>query len=325
MKTDKEIEWLKAMSRTNKGNPEKKQEPPIPHAEAKPVVKAKAGGFKEVAGFEDLKQKVEEEFIKVIRNPRKASFYGVRASNMLFYGPPGTGKTYFAEKMAEELGIEFMKITPDELGSIYIHGSQQKIRECFDKAIKKAPVLMVFDEIDALVPQREQSSGANQNGETNEFLVMLNSLVEKNVYVVGMTNNLGNIDKAVLRTGRFDQLVYFPMPDEKVRESLLKYYLCKKPVSDEIDYKKLAKMTAGYNCSDIEYMTIKASLVAFNESLDSENDEVIPISQELMEKVISGLRYSVTPEEVDWYEKMSCEYGFKQAESRAIRKVGFVI
>lgn len=329
MKPKKEIEWLKAMSRkenenTGGGPPEVEEKTPAEETKEEKPVEKKKGGFQDVAGFDELKEKINDEFIQVIRNPERAKIFGVRASNMLFFGPPGTGKTYFAEKMAEELGMSSMKVSPDELGSIYMHGSQQKIRACFDEAISKAPTLLIFDEIDALVPKRKQDSSSHQNAETNEFLVMLNNIVEKHVYVVGMTNNMRNIDKAILRTGRFDQLVYFPMPDERVRENLLKYYLGKRPISQEIDYAKLAEMTEGYNCSDIEYMTVKASMLAFNESIKTGNDDVV-ITQSLMENIIKGQRFSVTPAEVEWYDKMGQEYGFRQLQTKEIGKVGFVI
>ena len=93
-----------------------------------------------------------------------------RTSYLLFYGPAGVGKTFIAEKVAEEIGIHFMKVIPDDLASSYIHGTQAKIGNLFLEAEEKAPTLLFFDEFDCMVPQRSNNNDNNQNGEVNEFL-----------------------------------------------------------------------------------------------------------------------------------------------------------
>ncbi len=149
----------------------------------------KARGFDDVAGMEELKRLVTEGFINVLNNRECAEAYGITPPSILFYGPAGCGKTYFAEKIAEELGINFIKVVPDDLASTFVHGSQEKIGELFQKAEKKAPTLIFFDEFDALVPQRTSDDSSHQNGETNEFLCKLNNASEKGVYVLAATNH----------------------------------------------------------------------------------------------------------------------------------------
>lgn len=127
-----------------------------PRKERKQPAPKKARGFDDVAGMEELKRLVTEGFINVLNNRECAEAYGITPPSILFYGPAGCGKTFFAEKIAEELGINFIKVVPDDLASTFVHGSQEKIGELFQKAEKKAPTLIFFDEFDALVILPEQ-------------------------------------------------------------------------------------------------------------------------------------------------------------------------
>ena len=195
----------------------------------------------------------------------KVQFF--KTSYLLFYGPAGVGKTFIAEKVAEEIGIHFMKVIPDDLASSYIHGTQAKIGNLFQEAEEKAPTLLFFDEFDCMVPQRSNNDDNNQNGEVNEFLCMLNNAADRGIYVIAATNHSERIDKAVLRTGRIDELIYVDMPDMKARESLFKLSLGNLPIEKDINYSLLAEKTRGFNCSDIGYIVQIASRNMFNESI----------------------------------------------------------
>lgn len=116
--------------------------------------KSKGHRFGDIAGMSELKEFVTDGFINVLKNRECAKVYGIPPPSMLFYGPAGYGKTFFAEKMAEEIGINFMKIVPDDLACTWVHGTQQKIGEMFKNVEEKAPTLLFFDEFDAMVPKR---------------------------------------------------------------------------------------------------------------------------------------------------------------------------
>ncbi len=173
-------------------------------------------GFAAVAGMRELKAYLTTSVINLLRHTERARRYRIHIPNgMLLYGPPGCGKSFFAEKFAEEVGYSSIYVKASDLASIYVHGSQSKIRELFDEARKKAPTVICFDEFDALAPSRNNSLSAHQYGEVNEFLSQLNNCGQDGIFVIASTNKPDLIDPAVMRRGRIDRVVYLPAPDEE--------------------------------------------------------------------------------------------------------------
>ena len=279
-------------------------------------------GFSDVAGMDELKQMVIEGFINVLNNRDCAKAFGITPPSLLFYGPAGCGKTYFAEKLAEEVGINFIKVVPDDLASTLIHGTQEKIGELFRRAEEEGPTLLFFDEFDAMVPQRTSDDRNYQNNEINEFLCMLNKASEKGVYVLAATNHPERIDRAVLRTGRIDEIIYVDMPDDKARESLFRLELSKLPASDDIDYTRLATLTTGYNCSDISYIVKVASRKMFNASIKEKDKPYKVITQSLLEESIARKSPSVTSRDLREFERIRGEFSPKDAGRRQVA-IGF--
>lgn len=279
-------------------------------------------GFSDVAGMDELKQMVIEGFINVLNNRECAKAFGITPPSLLFYGPAGCGKTYFAEKLAEEVGINFIKVVPDDLASTLIHGTQEKIGELFRRAEEEGPTLLFFDEFDAMVPQRTSDDRNYQNNEINEFLCMLNKASEKGVYVLAATNHPERIDRAVLRTGRIDEIIYVDMPDDKARESLFRLELSRLPASDDIDYTRLATLTTGYNCSDISYIVKVASRKMFNASIQEKDKPYKVITQSLLEESIARKSPSVTSRDLREFERIRGEFSPKDAGRRQV-SIGF--
>lgn len=267
----------------------------------------RGGGLQDIAGMTELKLLFTESFINVLRNKECAEMFGIKPPSMLLYGPAGVGKTFFAEKVAEEIGIHFMKVVPDDLACQYIHGTQAKIGELFKEAEQKAPTLLFFDEFDCMVPQRSADDDNYQNGEVNEFLCMLNNASSKGIYVIAATNHPERIDKAVLRTGRIDELIYVGMPDETSRESLFKMSLSKLPCSKEINFAQLADMTKGFNCSDIGYIVQIASRRMFNASIQESSKTCMPITQEVLVDTIKKRSPSVSSKDLRDFERIQSE------------------
>lgn len=305
-KTEKEKEWIRLMS-GEKTTQKKPVTPATQPQQGKPSDKRarKGSGFDDVAGMDELKTFVTEGFINVLQNRRCAEAYGIKPPSMLFYGPTGCGKTFFAEKMAEEVGIHFMKVVPDDIASTMVHGTQENIGEVFRNAEYSAPTLLFFDEFDAMVPKRSgEEALRHYDGEVNEFLCMLNNASERGVYVVAATNHPELIDKAVLRTGRIDEVIFIDMPDKEARNSLFSLALSKLPSEENIDTYRLAELTDGYNCSDIDYIVKTAARKMFNATIKGDSDDYIRISQTLLEETIAAKCPSVSKKDMREYERV---------------------
>lgn len=220
-------------------------------------------GFKDIAGMKELKELLYKQVIFVIQNKELAEQYRITTpSGILLYGPPGCGKSYFAEKFAEETGMNFILIKSSDLGSSFAHGTQEKISKLFKIAEQNAPIVLCFDEFDAFVPDRSSLMHQNISGEVNEFLSQMNNCAQRGIFIVATSNRPDKIDPAVRRTGRLDKNVYVPLPDMEARREMFNLYLRKRPVCSEINIIKLAELTDGYIASDIAYIVNDAAMSA---------------------------------------------------------------
>jgi len=223
-------------------------------------------GLDAVAGMDELKQLFRRNFVQIVQNPKMAKAYGITPCNCtLLYGPQGCGKTFIAEKAAQESGLKYKIVNPSDFGSIYIHGSQEKIAETFREAEKNAPMILIFDEFDAIAPKRDSDTNAHQANEVNELLTQLNNCAAKGVYVLAATNRPEMLDAAILRTGRVDQMFYVSLPDFKARHDIFALELEKRPCDADIDLDALANATENFTCSDLSYIVTECARNCFEE------------------------------------------------------------
>ena len=174
-----------------------------------------------------------------------------------------------------------------------------------------------------MVPKRSEND-ANQsyNGEVNEFLCMLNNANERGIYVLAATNHPERIDKAVLRTGRIDEMIYVDMPDREARENLFRLSLSHRPIAEGLDYGRLATLTEGYNCSDIDYIVKSASRMMFNVSIKHSGCDYEKITQLLLEETIARKSPSVSSKDIREYERVRSEFSPKDEKKIDVR-IGF--
>lgn len=282
-------------------------------------------GLDDVGGMDEIKDIFRRDFVRIIRNPNIAKAYGITPSNcVILYGPQGCGKTFIARKAAEESGLKYKVIYPADLGSTYIHGSQEKIAETFKEAEKNAPMILIFDEFDAIAPKRDIERNPHQANEVNELLTRLNNCAERGVYVLATTNRPHMIDTAVLRSGRTDRLIYVSLPDFKARQEIFKLELKKCPCADDIDLDALAKATENFSCSDLSYVMKECSRRCFDETVESGVKDLIPLSQTKILDVIKSTRCSVSEDERRSY--LALREKMEQGNSSASRPpVGFAL
>ena len=278
--------------------------------------KKKGGGFADVAGMEDIKSMMREKIIDVLKEPELADKYRIQIPNgMLLYGPPGCGKSFIAEKFAEEAGWNYKFVKSSDLASTYIHGSQEKIGKLFDEARKNAPMILNFDEFDALVPDRGSPQGAHMAGEVNEFLSQMNSCGKDRVFVIASSNRPDLIDPAVRRKGRLDQMIYIPVPDAAAREGMFRVQMKGRPQEEGIDFGHLASLTENYVAADIAFIVNDAAERAFRSRTD--------ITERMLEDAIGRTRPSVGPDDIRYYESLRDKIE-KSAKESAHNPIGFI-
>lgn len=273
------------------------------------------GGFDQVAGLGSLKETLKNDVIDALNNPEKYREYGLTIPNgLLLYGPPGCGKTFIAEKLAEEISFNFIFIKPSDLGSIYVHGGKGKIGELFKNARENAPSIIFLDEIDAFLPERDGGMNHNYSSEVNEFLAQMTNCSEKGVMVIGATNMPQKIDKAIMRRGRIDKVVYVPQPDKSARSKIFELELKGRPLGLGINYDKLGLNTKGFVASDIVFIVDEAARYALRNNQK--------IEQQTLEAMIIETRPSLPASEIKKYERIKAEFEGEGFEGNS-KRIGF--
>lgn len=262
------------------------------------AIKKKDEGFAAVAGMEELKQQMREEVIEPLHNPEEYHRYGVTIPNgMLLYGPPGCGKTFFAKHFAEEVGFNFMCITPATLKSRYVNATQENIAKMFKEAEENAPTVIFIDEMNELVPNRDDGNVHEMSrSAVNEMLAQMDRTGEKGIFIIGATNYPNMIDPAILRAGRLDKKYYIGVPDIEARMALFRLYLNKRPYDFGLDYHQLADMTQGYVSADIQLIVNDASRNALRQHSK--------ITMELLKVAITNTAPSLSNNELRKYERI---------------------
>ncbi|MCK9441385.1 MAG: CDC48 family AAA ATPase [Methanothrix sp.] len=223
----------------------------------------------EVGGLEEVKQSLIEAVEWPLKYPEAFSAVGVRPPRgILLYGLPGTGKTLLVRALATESNLNFISVKGPELLSKWVGESERAVREIFRKARQAAPALVFFDEIDSMVPSRGSGSETNITERVvSQFLTELDGLVQlKDVVIVAATNRPDLLDSSMLRPGRFDRLIYIPMPDMQARKRILEINLSRMAVSGD-HAQWLAEVTQDYSGADLEMLCREAGMLALKEHI----------------------------------------------------------
>ena len=293
-----------------------RQEESAPAGKPLPRPMRPAGkGFAAVAGLTELKQLLQRDVIETLRQPEKYAQYGLSIPNgMLLYGPPGCGKTFFAKRFAEEVGFNFMCLTPSTLKSRYVNATQENIAKMFEEAAQNAPTIVFIVEINELVPNRESDVHEMSRSAVNEMLAQMDRTGERGIFVIGATNYPHQIDPAMLRAGRLERKVYLPPPDQEVRVELFMMYLQSRPLELGIDYAELANLTEGYVSADIELLVNDAARMALG------TDSLIGMPH--LKQAVQARKPSLSPQEIARYEEIRCSVEQEKQETSP-RRIGY--
>ena len=245
--------------------------------------------FNDVAGAEEEKEELKE-IVEFLSNPAKFQKVGAKTpKGVLLVGSPGTGKTLFAKAVAGEAGVPFFSISGSDFVEMFVGVGASRVRDLFAQAKKVMPCIVFIDEIDAVGRQRGAGlGGGNDEREQtlNQLLVQMDGFESNDqIIVMAATNRADVLDPALLRPGRFDRQIYVNVPDVKGREEILKVHARNKPLSGDIDFRTVARMTIGFTGADLANLLNEAAILAARA-----NRSVI-VMQDILEginKVIMG-------------------------------------
>jgi transitional endoplasmic reticulum ATPase len=269
--------------------------------------------WRDVGGLDEAKQALTESVEWPLKYPEAFEVTGIRPPRgILLYGPPGTGKTLLVRALATESELNFISIKGPELLSKWVGESERAVREIFRKAKQASPSLIFFDELDSVVPARGSGTESNVTERVvSQFLTELDGLVElKDVVVLAATNRPDLVDRSLLRPGRFDRLIYIPLPDIASRKKILKIHLSKMPVSESVTVEWLAEITENYSGADIENLCREAGMLALREHIKPgmSKEELIlddiTINKDHFERALERIKPHLSREMLEEYTQM---------------------
>ena len=242
---------------------------------------------------------VFEECFEIVSYIRNSTIYEAAGASIpkgiLLDGPPGTGKTLLAKAIAGETNATFISTSGSEFVELFVGMGASKVRKLFEEAREKAPSIIFIDEIDAVGKKRGSASAMNNNDEREQTLNQILAEMDgfepnKGVIVIAATNRRDVLDEALLRPGRFDRLVYVPLPDVTSREAILGLYLKNKTTTDDINVKQLAEETGGFSGAQIKNLLNEAAILAARggQTMITKNN-----IEDALEKVIVGITKKV--------------------------------
>ena len=245
--------------------------------------------FDDVAGVDEEKEELEE-IVEFLRNPKKFTDMGARIpKGVLLVGSPGTGKTLLAKAVAGEANVPFFIISGSDFVEMFVGVGASRVRDLFAEAKSNSPCIIFIDEIDAVGRHRGAGVGGGHDEREqtlNQLLVEMDGFTtHESVIVMAATNRPDILDPALLRPGRFDRQIVVSRPDIKAREEILRLHAKNKPFEKGIDFKLLAKNTAGFSGADLENMVNESILLAARKDKKTVTLEDI---EEAMVKVMMG-------------------------------------
>lgn len=229
--------------------------------------------YSDVGGLEDQMQEVRETVELPLKKPELFKKIGIEPpKGVLLFGAPGTGKTLLAKAVAHETEATFIRIIGSELVQKFIGEGARLVREIFNLAKEKAPTILFIDELDAIGSQRLKIATSGDREVQRTLMQLLSELdgfeQRGDVKIIGATNRFDILDPALLRPGRFDRMIEFPIPDEIGRDAIFKIHTRNLNIGDKINLNKLVNLTEGATGADIKAICTEAGMFAIRKEAE---------------------------------------------------------
>ena len=241
--------------------------------------------YDELGGLDDAIAQMREIIQLPLRHPQLFERLGIDPPRgILLHGPPGTGKTMLARAVANEEDAHFFYIGGPETMGPHHGESEKRLRDVFERACSEAPSIIFMDEIDAIAPRREETTGETERRVVTQLLTLLDGLEPRGrVVVIGATNRLDAIDEALRRPGRFDRELAVGVPDAEGRRQILAIHTRGMPLGGDVDLAEIARSQHGFVGADLAALVREAALAAVRRHLAGEDIDLIAESPRLLE------------------------------------------
>jgi len=277
--------------------------------------------WSDVGGLENVKQELNEAVEWPIKHPESFIRMGIHPPRgVLLYGPPGTGKTLLAKAVANESEANFIQIKGPSLLSMWVGKSEEGVRKIFERARQVAPCIIFFDEIDSLASRRGADMGSKVHDQVlNQLLAEMDGLEElKDVVVIGATNRPDMLDSALMRPGRFDRIIYTPVPDKKSRLEIFKIHTKGMPLAKDVSIEFFAEKTEGFVGADIEALCREAAMLALRDNMG-----VKEVRKKYFEEAMKKVSPSVTENDSKKYKEIETNY-FRSAKAALEKPLSYM-
>ncbi|MFX1280148.1 MAG: proteasome-activating nucleotidase [Promethearchaeota archaeon] len=258
--------------------------------------------YADVGGLEEQLQEVRETVELPLKKPHLFERIGIEPpKGVLLYGSPGTGKTLLAKAVAHETEATFIRIIGSELVQKFIGEGARLVREIFNLAKEKAPTILFIDELDAIGSQRLKIATSGDREVQRTLMQLLSELdgfeQRGDVKIIGATNRVDILDPALLRPGRFDRMIEFPIPDDEARKAIFRIHTRRLNIEEKVDFNRLVQLTEGATGADIKAISTEAGMFAIRkdaEIISSKDfiDAVDKVMNKVRDKCIESRLYS---------------------------------
>ena len=299
------------------------------------IVEVPNVSWKDVGGLEEVKRELQETVQYPVEHADLFRKFGMSPSRgVLFYGPPGCGKTLLAKAIANEAQANFLSVKGPELLNAQFGGSEQNVRELFDKARAAAPCILFFDEMDSIAKKRSAGGGGGASDASDRVINQILSEIDgmgpqKDVFIIGATNRPDILDESITRPGHLDQLIFIPLPDYPSRLSILKAATRKSPLAPNVHLTSIARATEGFSGADLTEICQRAAKNAVRAAVKAEQDfirsggegapeDAVPfVTRAHFEEAMSRARKSVSDEELQRFQAFAQKLRADAAEAGA--------
>lgn len=234
------------------------------------VDKAPLESYADIGGLEAQIREIKEAVELPLTNPELYDDVGINPpKGVILYGEPGTGKTLLAKAVANQTSATFLRIVGSELIKKYLGEGPKLVREIFRIAEEMAPTIIFIDEIDAIGSKRYDTSSGGEKEVQRTMLELLNQLdgfdTKSEVKVIMATNKIESLDPALIRPGRIDRKIEFPLPDEKTKRNIFKIHTSKMSLADDVNLEEFVMSKDELSGADIKAMCSESGLIALRE------------------------------------------------------------